>query len=352
MLCGAPECPSRWEAATSRGPRSGRFAAARAEHAGVEAEEVGYAGRLRELLVRNDPRMMLMGRPQVEEAAHLVSLAAAAPAGAVPDDDRLAHARHVMASASHPATGHLIPRLLRMAAFPWVNVPLVVGCLVATSSLQLAAVQVVNQAYNACFNLANGAEGAAAVSKNKILRNFVIATVVACAVASSGCQLERLLPLRGPLTRCVVPYLSVVSADLVNIGFARSEELLHGVPVADASGRRVGVSRAAGRAAVAKAVLTRSLLLPLVALLAPTSLMMLARTALPAGWFHCAPAVAAMEAFLVLLTLMFGLPACAALCPQRLHIPFAKLEPCAQDEVRRAMQPAAAPTVVHVYRGL
>lgn len=361
----SPFSPPAPPAAPGAVPGRGRGRAGRADGTGSlktqriddlhaeAATELGYAARLRELLQRNDPRTILMGRSEVEAATKVLSLADASPAGAAPPDlARIAHAHHVLAATSHPATGSLIPRPLRVAAFPWMNLPLVAGCLAATGTVQLLVLQIANQAYNACFNMANGAHGAEAVGRRAMLRNFAVATVVACAMVFVAQNTERLLPFHGPLTKWIVPYMSVVSADLVNICFARSEELTHGVPIADPQGRHLGFSRAAGRATVARAILTRSFLLPAVALLVPTFLMMMFRAVLPHGLMQVGYVATALELVCIELTLLFGLPACASLFPETMRIAFAKLELAAQEQARRALHPAAPPALVHVYRGL
>lgn len=301
----------------------------------------GYRARLWEQLLRNDPRMVLLGQAALEDARQRLA-GPAAPR-------ELAHARRVRAAISHPLTGGLIPRCFRVSAFPWMNVPLVVGFLAAGTAQALMLMQVANQAYNASFNLVNGAHGGDGTRKRVVARNFLAATSVACLVVLMGHLVEQRLSMRSPLTRWIIPYLSVVAADLVNVGFARSEELVHGAPVADKDGRPLGSSRAAGRAAVARAVLTRSLLLPLVALLVPTALVAAGKAALPAWAQAAAWAETCLQMASTFATLMFGLPACTALFPQRLRVPFGRLEPAAQGRVLRAVGRAAD---VYVHRGV
>lgn len=287
---------------------------------------LGYAARLLEGLARNDPRMMLIGRAESDEAKRLLSVSLDQC-----EHIELRHAKRVVAGSRHPE-GHFIPRALRPSAFPWMNVPLVVGFLWADTAISLIVLQVINQTFNASFNLANGARGGVnGARKRVVFGNFVAATLVACAVAVAGHAAAELLSVRNPLIGWAVPYASVVSADVVNVCLSRREEYVQGVPITDEHGKRLGISRAAGRAAVAKTLLTRSLLLPLVALLVPTLLTQPMRMVLP-SWYMCE----AWEVFCVAVTLAVGLPVCTALFPETLCLPLARLEPRAQQEVRQS----------------
>lgn len=293
--------------------------------------------------------MLLVDRHQSAEAARILALPRGS-AGAT--DSQLAWASRVVAATRHPSAGYCIPRPLRVAAFPWMNVPLVSMFLFAGSLQAILILQVVNQMFNASFNLANGATGALGASRLEIARNFIAATTVACAVAMAGRGLENMLSsvARGALSRWFVPFLSVVSADVVNVGFSRFEEYTRGVPICDRSGRRLGMSCVAGRAVVAKALATRSVLLPLAALSVPTMLSSVSR-----GIFSVAPSSApalVMEVVFVALTLAVGLPACIALFPETLRLPLGQLERSAQLAANQACEPGRPPADVFVYRGV
>lgn len=308
--------------------------------------ETTYGERLATLLRRNDPRMMFVGRKQVEESIQVMSEAAAAPGGV--SAERLAKAEVLVAATAHPS-GYMIPAPLRTSAFAWMNMPLVITMLGATEAWQLVFLQLVNQAYNACFNLANGAQGASGVRRRIIFRNFAVASVVSCLIAVVGVEVANVLNIRNPMLRWIVPYLSVVSADIVNLVFARIEELTDGVMLSDVRGHDLGVkSRAAGRAAVMKALLTRSLLMPLLALLAPTFIGMVPWILFP-QWASPTSRVM-VDLVIILATLWAGLPACMALFPGTLRMPLRQLEKEVQREVLLASP--TPPDAVYVYRGL
>ena len=59
-----------------------------------------------------------------------------------------------------------------------------------------------------------------------------------------------------------VPYAAVVAAGASNVAFTRLPEMQHGVPVADADGNVLGVSKSAAVTSVAMTVTSRCCLLP------------------------------------------------------------------------------------------
>lgn len=308
-----------------------------------------YGKRLQAALRKNDPAMLLVGRRQSAEAARLLAL----PHGSVTESQR-AWAKQVVASTRHPIGGNYIFRPLRVAAFPWMNVPIVSMFLLAGSLQAILALQVVNQLFNASFNIANGACGAAGASKRKMARNFFAATSVACVVAMVGQSLQDMVACaaQGVLSRWFVPFISAVSADVVNVGFSRFDEYTKGVPVCDRSGRQLTTSRVAGRAVVAKALATRSFLLPFVALFLPTTLSAACQAAFPAMSNLSAPATMMVDVALVAVTLAVGLPVCIALFPEVVRLPLRRLEPAAQAVARTACEPSEPPADVFVYRGV
>jgi len=305
----------------------------------------GYGERFRTLLERNDPRMLLPGHEAAEHAARVAEL----PVGAASEAD-VRWAQRVKAASMHPS-GEYIRRPLRNVAFPLVSIPIVMAFLAASSASALVLVQLFNQTYNSAFNCAHGA--LLQTRKRTVFRNFAVATAAACAVAVKGSYFTQTLRGDAFIARVLVSYFSVVTASVFNVGFTRKEEFLRGISVSDEEGRPLGVSKAAGRAAVAKALVTRSLLLPAVGLFLPPVLMTVVRTLCP--WvLQGVVAHATVEALLVGLTLYVGFPACTAVFPQSLKIRLDKLEPAAQEEVRQTAESYGSmePSAVYVYRGI
>mmetsp|Transcript_174124 Transcript_174124/g.558324 ORF Transcript_174124/g.558324 Transcript_174124/m.558324 type:complete len:349 (+) Transcript_174124:43-1089(+) len=306
-----------------------------------------YAARLRLLLAKDDIRMAFVGRAEAERAQRLVALGSEGGASEV----ELEWARRVVAGTTHPS-GYVIPRPLRAAAYPFMNVPLVLGCLLFSQSMVLLClVQMINQTFNAIFNIANGAGIASGFKKRKVVRDLIPALMAACGMVLLAQRVERALPWRGSATSLLVAYLSVVAAGIVNLTLSRRSECTQGVPVSDAAGRPLATSRAAGRAGVARALITRSLLLPLVALVTPTVLMAGVEGLVP-GLKQWKVVALSLEILFIAATLAIGLPACVALFPATVRMPFGALERSAQAEARRSVGDGRVPEHVFVFRGL
>mmetsp|Transcript_63132 Transcript_63132/g.137223 ORF Transcript_63132/g.137223 Transcript_63132/m.137223 type:complete len:383 (-) Transcript_63132:79-1227(-) len=309
-----------------------------------QAKRPRYLSRFRALIDRNDPRMLLPGIADAKAAEELLKQ----PDGE--SEESLRWAQRILDATRRPG-GH-IPRFLRNAAFPIVSIPLVAGFLAASTNAQLVGLQLVNQTWNALFNRAHAAKVITGKGKRTAWRNFIVATAVACFVAVEGNRLSGLIPAKLGFLHFLVPYFSVVSADFVNVTFTRWEECTEGVLVVDAEGKSLGTSRAAGRAAVVRALLTRSVLLPAVALLLPPLIMAALRLAYPGKLLGAVDAVS--EVLVVALTLYVAFPACTAIFPETLKIPAGKLE----DEVRARLAPGSGGRradfnrAVYVYRGL
>lgn len=302
----------------------------------------GYLDRFRALLARTDPRMVLIGRSEAQRAVWLLQQEAANQGSVVAEE--LEDAQHIVSATVHPA-GYLIPWPLRLAAFPWLNLPLVVATLAAKSARGLLAVQLANQALLAFFNLAHSPSSRAVMDTLVAFRSFMAATCTAGLVSVLGYHFMAQGALMDPRTSWFVPYLSIASANVVNLVLARQEELVKGLPVTDGYGRQLARSTAAGRAALLKAVVTRALLLPLVALLVPAALGGLLEAIAPSS------SSAGVDALCTAATVAVGLPACAALFPERVSLRVGALESAAQGKVH-ASAPQEPPDKVFVYRGL
>ncbi|EER11926.1 Sideroflexin-3, putative, partial [Perkinsus marinus ATCC 50983] len=110
----------------------------------------------------------------------------------------------------------------------------------------------------------------------------------------------------------VLPYISVATGGTANLYFTRRSELQNGTPILDPdTNEQLGVSKKAGQIAFMKTWISRFIV--------------------EAMWFgdlrrHRRGAIS-LEAFLVILSLTFALPACVALYPQKMEVSVASLEP-------------------------
>lgn len=309
----------------------------------VSVGQRSYGQRLRTLLKRDDVRMVFAGRLRIEEAMHLLSdeTAEVAP-------ERREWAQKVVSATTHPS-GYIVPGPLRPAAYAYVNIPLVLGTMLcAGSTARLVCLQLVNQVFNASFNIANGASGVLGIRKRYVLRDMVAALSLSYVVVLASHSVQTALSWEGVFASLVVAYLSVASAGCVNLFCSRRSEIFDGVDVADETGNYLATSRAAGRATFLRALLSRTLLLPLVAISVPSALMALVGTIFP-GLLQSQLAGLFLQVFFIAITLAFGLPACIALFPDTLVIPVNRLEMSAQLKARGAN---ADLEDVYVFRGV
>lgn len=78
----------------------------------------------------------------------------------------------------------------------------------------------------------------------------MLAVTSACGIAVGASKLLKAVPKLqafGPF----VPYLAVITAGSCNVGFTRMDEVLNGIDVYDADGKKVGRSIAAGQVGAA-----------------------------------------------------------------------------------------------------
>ncbi|KAF4753190.1 hypothetical protein FOZ62_023233 [Perkinsus olseni] len=211
-----------------------------------------------------------------------------------------------------------------MASFVPINVPIVLGMLTMHSTPAIVFWQWVNQSYNAVFNYCN--RSGMEMSTEQQTVSYALATGSSCAMAL---LMKRFQPEVLRKIPWVLPYISVATGGSANLYFTRRSELQNGTPILDPdTNEQLGVSKKAGQIAFVKTWISRTLMLPIPLLVLPSSLK---KFIVEAMWFgdlrrHRRGAVS-LEAFLVILSLSFALPACVALYPQKMEVSVASLEP-------------------------
>ena len=201
-----------------------------------------------------------------------------------------------------------------------------VGMLVAATPAQVVFWQWLNQSVNVMCNYVN--RSGASVEWSQVGQAYALAVGVSCGIAVGARKLVEAGPPAVKRLGIAVPYAAVVLAGGANVAFTRLPEMQDGVPIADADGNVLGVSKAAAVTSVTKTVLSRNVCLPIAPMLLPPLAMGALRTALP--HLKGLPAVAA-ELALVASSIYFALPVAIAIFPQELSIPTSALEPEFQD---------------------
>jgi hypothetical protein len=248
-----------------------------------------------------------------------------APAGATNDD--MWEAKKLLNAAVHPSSGATLHPLVRMAGFVPINVPMVAGMLMLSTSVPAAMFfQWSNQTYNSAINYANRA-GGAEVSTTDLATNYGLAVGSACGLAYG---LSHWVKVGPPIVRHLgtkpwaIPYASVGMAGAANIYFSRRNELTTGVPVCFADGSEAGLSQAAAQQGLVQTIASRGLLLPLPLLVLPP-LVVTAVQRLPG--LGSPRLKVPLELGAITACLVVALPGCIAAFPQTLELSTSSLEP-------------------------
>lgn len=242
-------------------------------------------------------------------------------------DEALWRARAVKEAVLHPDTGEKIPAVARMAAFIPANVPICAGMLIPNASIATTIFwQWVNQSYNVMVNYANR-NASTEQSTATIATAYTLATGTALAVSLGA---RKIIATHGhkwpPIAGRVFPYLAVAAAGTVGLLIIRAKEMSDGVHVKDHDGTNHGLSPAAGRIAVAKTALTRSIVFPMAPLLVPPIVMDLLKRIWPALSKNPRLAIP-VELVTIIASMGLCLPAVIAAFPQEESVPAAWLEP-------------------------
>jgi len=193
--------------------------------------------------------------------------------------------------------------------------------LVAATPAQVVFWQWINQSVNVMCNYVN--RSGATVEWSQVGQAYALAVGVSCGIAVGARKLVEAGPPAVKRLGIAVPYAAVVLAGGANVAFTRLPEMQDGVPIADADGNVLGVSKAAAVTSVTKTVLSRNVCLPIAPMLLPPLAMAAVRSVFP---LTGVAAVAAETAF-VGASIFGALPLAIAIFPQEIAIPTSALEP-------------------------
>lgn len=308
-----------------------------------EFDQERFAGRALKFVHKVDPRTLapglLLGMSLEEARERLNRFEREGVSGGVnaveSEAQQLWLAKKIVTSTVHPDTGDVVPAPFRMSGFVPFGTPIVVGMLVASTPAQLAVSQWLNQTHNGAVNYANR-NMTAPVSSAELGVSYVVAAGSAVAICLGVDKL--MTRFKAPtLLKRFVPFVAVASANVTNVTLMRRMELRRGIDVVDEAGQVVGRSVAAAQKALAETALTR-VLLPVPVLVCSPLLMLAIERSFPALTRRPAAKVA-VQASVVTLTFLFGLPLSLSIFRERGEILVRDLEPSLAEQVASLRDP-------------
>ncbi|KAH8920161.1 tricarboxylate carrier [Atractiella rhizophila] len=232
-------------------------------------------------------------------------------------------AKQLVDSSIHPDTGKPVPLPFRMSAFVPTNMIICLGMLMPNATLRSTIFwQWANQSLNVAVNSAN-ANKSTPLSTQEMLTSYACATAASVGIAMG---LTRVVPLQMTILRRLVPFASVATAGIVNIGVMRSKEMTEGVTVYEpGTSEQVGTSRIAGCYAVGQTAASRIMVNVPTLIFPPLVMTWLERRGTFRGP-HAAKIHTLANLGLITSSLFFFLPPAIAFFPQRGSVKVKNLE--------------------------
>ena len=287
---------------------------------GSRYDQSTFAGRLAFFRELTDLRTLFVSGDELKQKIDLLDRHAKGQAAGVSDAE-LWDAKRVKDAVIHPTTGEEMFLPGRMSAFVPVNTVPTVGMLIAKSPMQTVFWQWANQSVNVMCNYVN--RSGATVEWSQIGSAYALAVAASCGIAVGARKLVESGPPAVKRLGIAVPYMAVVAAGGANVAFTRMPEMQSGVPIADAEGNVLGVSKAAAITSVTKTIMSRNVCLPIAPMLLPPLAMAAIRTAVPLTGI----AALAAETCLTAGSIYGALPVAIAIFPAQITIPTSALEP-------------------------
>ncbi|XP_053407857.1 sideroflexin-1-like [Mercenaria mercenaria] len=288
-----------------------------------------FMGRAKHFFITTNPLNVLATGKQLDEAKDIVERYKKGED--LPDltDEQIWDAKHLYDSAFHPDTKEKMFILGRMSAQVPCNMT-ITGCMMTFYKTPREVIfwQWFNQTFNALVNFTNRS-GEHPVSPVHLGISYTLATGGAVGTALTINQLVKKFP---PLIGRFVPFTAVAAANCINIPCMRSREIMHGIPVFDINGNRVGESKNAARSAIAQVVFSRIMMatpgMSKLLIFEPchekTNIMR------RLVWIH-----AGLHMLLLSFFLVFATPLCCALFPQKSSMAVKHLEHDLQEKIHK-----------------
>lgn len=285
-----------------------------------------------------DPRTLIYSDNEVLAAKAYVDMHAASQKGQVPSVE-FANNKRIVDAAIHPSTGEIIPKLFRVSSIAPVNIPIVLMMLStpATNVPLTLFGHWVNQSYNTACNYSNRSSASIPLQQTAIAYTCAVTAACSCAYGLGK------LASRGPFKKyaVLIPVIATAAANVSNVAFTRSDELMVGAPIKDEDGTVRGMSQTAGIKAVAQTAASRCFLVPISCLLFPAMAMVVYKRAslIPQALRTGKVALLSVETVAIYGCLAAALPAALSVFPPVLEFKPSELEPQFRNLTDKAGNP-------------
>ena len=228
-----------------------------------EADLSTFKGRYFYFVKVTDPRNLLHSNAEITKA---VALLKTEDQGTPTEREK---AKDIVNSSIHPASGDIIPIPLRVSAITPVNIPLIAAMLACPPSNVAVTLflHFLNQSYNSATNYAHRA--GAEVDWDGLGKSYALAVSSACSIAYGLGKVAARAPPSMAKFAFIIPMMATISANIANLAFTRSGELIQGTTLTDSEGINRGKSVTAGIDGIMKTAVGRGVIVPASCLLAP-----------------------------------------------------------------------------------
>lgn len=301
-----------------------------------------YIGRAKHFFITTNPLNLLATPLQLEDAKNVVEKYRKGDDTDL-SEDQLWKAKHLYDSAYHPDTKEKMFILGRMSAQVPMNMT-ITGCMMTFYKTPKEVIfwQWFNQTFNAIVNYTNRS-GDHPIPVSQLATSYVLATGGAMGTALTINSLVKRFP---PVVGRMVPFVAVAAANCINIPCMRSREVLHGVPIFDDNGNKLGESKVAARSAITQVVFSRIMMATPGMMIPPFIMEYLNKK----PFMKRMPYLnAPIQVLLVGFFLVFATPLCCALFPQKSSLGVSHLEKDIKDKIQSLPNP---PERVYFNKGL
>lgn len=302
-----------------------------------------FEGRARHFFITTNPLNIFVSGTELDHAKSVVEKYRKGDSLPGMSEDDIWRAKHLYDSAFHPDTKEKMLLIGRMSAQVPMNMT-ITGCMMTFYKTTPAVIfwQWFNQSFNAIVNYTNRS-GDHPISVSHLGLSYALATSGAVGTALGINSLVKRFP---PLIGRFVPFTAVAAANCINIPCMRSREIMHGIPIFDENGNRLGESTMAARKAISQVVFSRIMMATPGMMIPPFIMNYLDKKPFMQRmpWIN-----APLQVLLVGFFLVFATPLCCALFPQKSSMHVNHLEHGIREKLQALPN---APDKVYFNKGL